>query len=256
MFEIERRGYNQKQVGDFVLKVNKIITELRNKNAELGNQILDLEEEIAELKLRDEEAQILLQKAVENENNSKKLLDLEAKKINDLIDKWTTSLEEIRSKFGVVPEVEKQAKAFQRDLEKTTQKIIDLNLIKEKKSEDKIYHKQLLNKMRDMQALNENVDEKNNKVEPVSNVKGDKDNYFSLVNKYLGEIDTSLPEINIKDVKTSEIKEEIEQNYPIPNESGFDLREAVNPKESLEDIMSGFDFYNPEENLKKKRKIK
>ena len=70
---------------------------------------------------------------------------------------------------------------------------------------------ELLNKMRDMQALNENVDEKNNKVEPVSNVKGDKDNYFSLVNKYLGEIDTSLPEINIKDEKISQIKEGIEQ---------------------------------------------
>lgn len=35
-----------------------------------------------------------------------------------------------------------------------------------------------------------------------------------------------------------------------PNETGFDLKEAVNPKEELEDIMKAFDFYN--DNKKKK----
>ena len=32
--------------------------------------------------------------------------------------------------------------------------------------------------------------------------------------------------------------------YPTPNESGFDLKEAVNPKDDLEEIMKAFDFYN------------
>jgi len=36
-----------------------------------------------------------------------------------------------------------------------------------------------------------------------------------------------------------------------PNESGFDLKEAVNPKEDLEDIMKAFDFFN--DNNKKKK---
>ena len=35
-----------------------------------------------------------------------------------------------------------------------------------------------------------------------------------------------------------------------PNESGFDLKEAVNPKEDLDEIMKAFDFYN--DNKKKK----
>ena len=31
--------------------------------------------------------------------------------------------------------------------------------------------------------------------------------------------------------------------YPEPNESGFDLKEAVNPKSDLEEIMKSFDFF-------------
>lgn len=40
--------------------------------------------------------------------------------------------------------------------------------------------------------------------------------------------------------------------YPTPNESGFDLKEAVNPKDDLEEIMRAFDFYD--ENPKDKKK--
>lgn len=41
--------------------------------------------------------------------------------------------------------------------------------------------------------------------------------------------------------------------YPTPNESGFDLKEAVNPKDDLEEIMKSFDFFE-EDNGKKKKK--
>ncbi len=33
-------------------------------------------------------------------------------------------------------------------------------------------------------------------------------------------------------------------HYPTPNESGFDLKEAVNPKDELDEIMKAFDFYS------------
>lgn len=35
--------------------------------------------------------------------------------------------------------------------------------------------------------------------------------------------------------------------YPAPNESGFDLKEALNPKENLDEIMKSFDFFDDEE---------
>lgn len=37
-----------------------------------------------------------------------------------------------------------------------------------------------------------------------------------------------------------------------PNETGFDLKEAVNPKEDLDEIMKAFDFYNDDKKNKKK----
>ncbi len=43
---------------------------------------------------------------------------------------------------------------------------------------------------------------------------------------------------------------ELDFQYPTPNESGFDLKEALNPHDNLDTIMSSFDFYNG--NSKKK----
>lgn len=39
-------------------------------------------------------------------------------------------------------------------------------------------------------------------------------------------------------------KKESSNKYLSPNESGFDLKEAVNPKEDLNEIMKAFSFYN------------
>ena len=36
-----------------------------------------------------------------------------------------------------------------------------------------------------------------------------------------------------------------------PNETGFDLKEAINPKEDLDEIMKAFDFYNDDKKKKK-----
>lgn len=44
-----------------------------------------------------------------------------------------------------------------------------------------------------------------------------------------------------------------ELSYPKPNESGFDLKEAINPKDDLEEIMKAFDFYDEEESGGKKK---
>ncbi len=45
-----------------------------------------------------------------------------------------------------------------------------------------------------------------------------------------------------------------ELSYPTPNESGFDLKAAVNPKDDLSEIMKAFDFYSEEPQKSKKKK--
>ena len=39
---------------------------------------------------------------------------------------------------------------------------------------------------------------------------------------------------------------------PEVNESGFDLKEAINPKDDLDEIMKAFDFFDPNEDGNKK----
>ena len=65
----------------------------------------------------------------------------------------------------------------------------------------------------------------------------------NLADEFLNSDD----EINNAYAKTFEKKrktpKELDFAYPEPNESGFDLKEALNPHDNLETIMSAFDFY-------------
>ena len=74
--------------------------------------------------------------------------------------------------------------------------------------------------------------------------------YANLLDKYLNENSGSVANNYTTNMEIFEEEEQaplfVSNDYPTPNESGFDLREAVNPTDSLEDIMGAFDFYSPE----------
>jgi len=63
----------------------------------------------------------------------------------------------------------------------------------------------------------------------------------NIVDKFLNSNDVKLKD----DAFTKNI---MPKNYIIPNESGFDLEEALNPKEDLEEIMKAFDFFTSNDN--------
>ncbi len=75
-----------------------------------------------------------------------------------------------------------------------------------------------------------------------------------LVDAYLNsEIDDSFANTayakNITRKKiTKEDDSPFNYPYPTPNDSGFDLKEALNPKEELDEIMKSFDFFDEDEN--------
>ena len=76
-------------------------------------------------------------------------------------------------------------------------------------------------------------------------------------NKFLSE-DSNINGANFENIMFSNKKKSSSKDYFFggnlgdysPNESGFDLKEAINPKEDLDEIMKAFDFYNDD----KKRK--
>ena len=80
----------------------------------------------------------------------------------------------------------------------------------------------------------ERIEEKAPIIKPIYNEKiTSEEHYETLADKFL----TEEPDDSIYNQKFGA------NSYPTVNESGFNLKEAVNPKEDLEEIMKSFDFF-------------
>lgn len=108
--------------------------------------------------------------------------------------------------------------------------------------------KQSIQKVDMSEALSEHVKE-NNRIasiggrlqslnKQVKKVKGD-----SLAEQFLNSEDVEASAYAKTFQKKKAKPKEFDFQYPEPNESGFDLKEALNPHDNLETIMSAFDFY-------------
>ena len=92
------------------------------------------------------------------------------------------------------------------------------------------------------------------KVEPKEKVQNNTPNEF---NKFLSE-DSNLNGANFENIMFQNKKKKSNSSYVLgedlgdyaPNESGFDLKEAINPKEDLDAIMKAFDFFNDDKKKK------
>jgi len=92
------------------------------------------------------------------------------------------------------------------------------------------------------------------KVEPKEKVQNNTPNEF---NKFLSE-DSNLNGANFENIMFQNKKKKSNSSYVLgedlgdyaPNESGFDLKEAINPKEDLDEIMKAFDFFNDDKKKK------
>ena len=82
------------------------------------------------------------------------------------------------------------------------------------------------------------LEEKSVMIKPIyeAHIK-DGEKYESLVDKFLSE--DAKPDSAYASIITSKAG-----ILPRANETGFDLKEAVNPKDDLEEIMKSFDFFN------------
>ena len=79
------------------------------------------------------------------------------------------------------------------------------------------------------------IEYKSSLIKPIYQSKID-GKYENLADKFLSEQDTM-------DTAYSNIITSKSRAVPEVNETGFDLKEAVNPKEDLDEIMKAFDFF-------------
>ena len=267
---------------EFDKQINLIKQEYEQKLQEQKERILQLREENNSLNLKlnsysikDESIsralELAVEKAKELENSSKNLYELEIQRIRILYNRWEKLLNLIVKKYPNVKAINEINNLITEFNESITQTINSAFVVRPE--EDKTYVKTLLNRMSgyvssrvptgiqptpqpleklkvqepsDIKRFNEN--QKPTMLKPVSNITLNKnDGYDNLVDKFLNdnngeELSTAYAK-KIAPILNQKIEEKIENYMKNKTDEGFDLSEAVCPKETLEDIMKAFDFY-------------
>ncbi len=277
MAEYERRINLLKQDYEQKLQEQKErIIELREENDAL-------KQKISSYSIKDESISralvLAVEKAKELENSSKNLYELEIQRIRILYSRWEKLLNLIIKKYPnvrAINEINNLITEFNQSIEQTINSGFVAN-----PEEDKVYVKTLLSKMngyvtnrtgggigvvptkqpeqtevvktqRAEEPSEIKHSERPSMLKPVSNLTLNKnDGYDNLVDKFLDENDGE--ELNtayakkIAPILNQRIEEKIEDYMNSNKEKGFDLSEAVCPKETLEEIMKAFDFYPNED---------
>lgn len=235
-FKIIKKGYSQLEVDSYI---ERLVYDYESRLAEQKDRIFYLKDQLEKITSNsDNELMTSLVSAVERarliENSSKNIYELETKKLNLLYTKMENLLkdENIYNERSVKKELLALIQDCRSSLENNVQKQKE-NLL-ESTSGDPV--KRLLTKMI---GLNKIPNEQHE--EPSSKPKEQKENVRRVEPRRAEKLD-SLFELNKlveeQPQKTQAKLQEEEQ------ESGFDLKEALNPKEDLEEIMKAFDFYN------------
>ena len=113
---------------------------------------------------------------------------------------------------------------------------------KDSLKEVKVERKQLPKDMLSAQTELSRIEDKAPLIKPIYDGKEKLDGeYDNLADKFLSENDEQNNAY--ANIITSKVRA-----VPEVNESGFDLKEAINPKEDLDEIMQAFDFYHGDEN--------
>lgn len=251
-FNIEKNGYNKEEVDSYIKKLNKDfnieLEEKRERVNYLKNKLDSCEAELKKFKTKDENISIAMISAVEKakqvEETSNNMYKLKLQQLNILYNRWENLLSQAIEKYPELKSEHQEIKSLVSDFRKSIDSTVQahgLNYNKESKSNDKI--KVLLNKMNkyfeerklenqnieSIKELNEDMKiEKQPNIKPISNINIEEgENFESIADKYLSSEEVTEQGI----FKNNEEKSE------------FDLKEAVNPKDDLAEIMKAFDFF-------------
>lgn len=228
-----------------------------------------------------------VEKANEIEDSAKKIYELEIKRVRLLYKRWEELLLEVEEKCPQVNSngyINGLIEAFKASINDVLEQNLKLGKVKTKfegvkqklKQQSDDYIKNILNKMdyafayqtkMDLDALgqtSQNITKidissimanhnKKNRIKEIESKIIKLKKHEDVIESYLNsDIEDSFSNsVYAKTITRKNISKEDDSifnyPYPEPNESGFDLKEALNPKEDLDEIMKDFDFYNGEE---------
>ena len=274
-FDINKNGYDKEQVDAFIdrltLKYEEKLSEQKDKLYTLKNQVALLENRVESYTEKDKQISKALIYAVENaekiESNANKLFDLEINRIKLLYAEWqslvdmmknmctdATTLKKIKAFSKSIAEIletneNKAKKSIKSDIKKNSDNYIK-NLLNQmdyviNKKDNKLAQKQAQNKLIDVHAKESSR---------IANIKQKNMAIKSKMEDYLSS-DEETQTAYSKNIVRSKYRSR-GGNVAVyePNESGFDIQEALNVKDDLSVVMQGFDFYDEIEKKNKKKK--
>lgn len=269
-FDVDKKGYDVEQVENYI---NNLSVKYEEKLAEQKDRLFTMRNELNMMKNRLEVYQnkdkqisqalvFAVEKAGQIENSARKLYDLEIKRISILYEHWKEILTEVervcggKIKDGKLLDMIDEFRGGIDSVMQQNETIAKSNIKQELKTNSDNYIKNLLNKMDYVinTKSKKKTAEPKKRVEEVVEV--ERPNIGNRLQMISSQLDGKTADKYLNDEK--ELKKTAfasnfmkKSKYPKPNESGFDLEDALNPKEDLDEIMKAFDFFVPESDKKK-----
>ena len=261
-FTIIKRGYSQLEVDNYI---NRIKNDYETKLSEQKDRIFYLKDQLDKItNSSDNELMTSLVSAVEHakliENSSKNIYELETKRLELLYSKMEEKLDKSgpenysKLKKELLKLIEDCKQSLKHNLTMQKQNLSAIN------TEDpvrRLLSKMIMMKKAEKESPNGQTEKKEKvvqkqpeapkqKVEKQQLKKPERVNEFSdFLKDESTDISNNFENIMFKNNdKKAKSYVLADLHYPTPNESGFDLKEAVNPKDDLDEIMKAFDFYN------------
>lgn len=271
-FQSARNGYNKEEVTEYINELEEKIRVDEEKIDNLEKSLAIYKNKEKDIKEKGENISIALTAAVEKakqiEKSSKNVYNLKIEELEILYSRWEKVLNEIIKKYPNLDELDNVKQLlvnFKSNLKSNLKedfKFVNSTSVSQdgdpmrallgkmntyldkqvtEKKEVKVktrVRKQLSNDMLQKQSELNKLEEKSTMIKPIYEARIEKgEKYESLLDKFLTE--DVVPDSVYANKLTAKTG-----IMPDANESGFDLKEAVNPKESLETIMKSFDFFS------------
>lgn len=272
-FDVEKNGYNIKQVDNYVRKLKddyeKTMSDQKIRISDLKRELETVKTELNQFKRKNNDISSALVVAVETakqiESSSKNVYELEIKRLKNLYSKWENLFNDILKENPSMKDKYDPNELLQKFSDQIDKVIAENGIvIDDKPITQPVGIRNLISKMGGLTAK---------RIEPEKTVAMDK-----VEPKYEKSIqEPALPkpsaddyprtnsQLRIKPIAnmTSDKKEKfdnlIDKFFNEPEEednaysralirqkksNGFDLKEALNPTEDLAEIMKDFDFFN------------
>ncbi len=268
-FDIEKNGYCVSQVDEYidklVLKYENRLNEQKNRISALLSENLILENNLKEIKIREDEVERALLFAVERseqvEKSSNKIFELEVRRIRLMYTRWqeimdmldSDSLMEIKNgKFGVsIQEFENDLTRIIEQNENMERKDDDDSIKDDLKKNSGNYIKNLLNRMdylvTNSYASSTKAAKQSDKVVDAMKDDTKKENARLLnINRRFNNITNKLGLATASVLSDDNLPENNAYFKNITGQVGddeaFDMEAILNPKEDLDEIMKAFDL--------------